>query len=239
MRVPRIFRTAEREFPDPYFRRLRSLVIGEGMLKESNIFLMDLAVRHMPSEGSAVEIGAYGGLSSLVILHLLKKHNRANGFFNCDAWIYEGYANPGGNSSEMIDGREDVHRRDFGNYMKQAYVNAMQLLSPSDLPHTFHLRSDDFFRYWNANTMHLDIFGREVLLGGPISFAYIDGDHSFEQTVTDFENVARSICRGGFILLDDSADNYTYGSAGMTRIIRRDKRFVIVNKDHNYLLKRV
>lgn len=61
---------------DLFLKRIRSSVIGEGMLSDHNIVLIDYAIRKMPQEGVVLEIGSYAGLSTNVILHLLNKHSR-------------------------------------------------------------------------------------------------------------------------------------------------------------------
>ena len=55
----------------------------------------------------------------------------------------------------------------------------------------------------------------------------------------DFKNVADHLVKGGFILLDDSADHMNYGSSKMMEIIKKDKRFKIVSKKPNYLLQKI
>lgn len=224
--------------PDDFIRRLRSLVIGEGMLSEGNIYLMDLAIREMPREGAVIEIGSYGGLSANLLTYLLQKHGREEKLFSCDPWIYEGYHDHKGRPPAHIDGRTDVLRSDYSAYMKQAYINAARLLHPQRLPYAFHQDSDTFFANWRKNAAAEDVFGRTTSTGGPIAFAYIDGDHSFTQAKKDFENTAEFLLPGGFILLDDSADGLPFGSAKMIQEIKKDKRFSVVMKNENYLVRK-
>lgn len=49
---------------DPFIRRLRSSVLGEGMLSDGNIYLIDHAIKNLPNEGAVIEIGIYGGVST-------------------------------------------------------------------------------------------------------------------------------------------------------------------------------
>ena len=72
-----LFPLKVKEIPEDLFvQRLRSLVIGEGMLHKGNIYLIDFALKNMPDNGVVIEIGSYGGLSTNLILYLLKKNNR-------------------------------------------------------------------------------------------------------------------------------------------------------------------
>lgn len=233
-----IYKNTSKE-QDYFIKRLRSLVIGEGMLNAGNIELIEYAIQNMPAKGSVIEIGSYGGLSTNLIAYLLKKHNRNNVFFNCDAWIYEGYDDYKGEQELSIDGRHDILRSTYSNYMKTAFINSTIFLSADRLPHSFHMRSAEFFQKWNTNQLQTDLFGNESQLGGPVSFAYIDGGHSFEVAWADFTNVVNNMPINGFILLDDSADHLNFGSAKMIRDIKKDNRFKIVDKNPNYLIQKI
>ena len=227
------------QLDDDFIKRLKSLVIGEGMLHEGNIYLINHAIQSMPANEAVVEIGSYGGLSTNLIAYLLKKHQKNNSFFNCDAWIYEGYQDHKGIISKTIDGRNDISRSDYSVYMQQAFVNATQFLNSKNLPHSFHLYSDVFFEKWAVQEIMIDLFGQSSTLGGGISFAYIDGGHSHEIAWRDFVNVSQFLLKDGYILLDDSADYMNFGSAKMIAEIKKDKRFKIVDKKPNYLIQKI
>jgi hypothetical protein len=225
---------------DDFIKRIRSLVIGEGMLKEGNIGLIDFAIKNMPTEGSVLEIGSYGGLSANLIIYLMLKHKKNNSFFTCDAWIYEGYNDHLKDANNnAIDGRKDILRSDYSVYIKNAFINSIKFLSPQNLPFSFHLYSDLFFENWNNHKNDVDIFGRKVQLGGNISFAYIDGGHSYEVAWKDFNNVASNLVKNGFILLDDSADGQNFGSAHMMDTIKKDKKYKVIAKNPNYLIQKI
>ena len=228
------------ELSDPFIKRLRSLVIGEGMLKPGNIRLMDMAIQQMPEHGSVIEIGSYGGLSANLLIYLMDKHGRNHPFFTCDAWIYEGYTDHVKDKPEThIDGRPDVARSAYAAYMKQVFIQATTLLSSHRLPYSFHMHSDTFFETWAAGETATDVFGRTRQLGGGIAFAYIDGGHSYAVARSDFNHVARHLMKGGFILLDDSADDDQFGSAHLMTEIKQDARFKVVGKNPNYLIQKI
>ena len=85
-----------------------------------------------------------------------------------------------------------------------------------------------------------NLLDKSVVLGGEISFCYIDGNHKYDFVKRDFLNVSKILEIGGFILFDDSFDGSNFGS-GMTlmREIRADKRFKLISKNPNYLFKKV
>ena len=70
---------------------------------------------------------------------------------------------------------------------------------------------------WNENATATDVFGREVQLGGKISFAYIDGDHGYQATHNDFFNADRFLLPGGIVLFDDSSRASPY--QGVHRVL--------------------
>lgn len=225
---------------DPFIKRLRSLVIGEGMLKEGNVRLMDYAIRHMPDHGCVLEIGSYGGLSTNLLTYLLSKHQRTHPLFTCDAWIYEGYTDYLKRVADVhIDGRPDVLRSTYSSYMKQAFIQSTTLLSSHRLPFSFHMHSAQFFDCWEQHQTATDVFGRSQTLGGEISFAYIDGGHSYEVAWNDFIHVTKHLVKGGFILFDDSADSDQFGSALMMKDIKKDKRFEVIAQNPNYLIRKL
>lgn len=224
---------------DDYIKRLRSLVIGEGMLCNGNIKLMDYAIQNMPSNGCVLEIGSYGGLSTNVLLYLINKHQKNNMLFNCDAWIYEGYYDYKGIIDKNIDGRNDVTREEYSLYMKQSFINSVKFLNKNKLPYSFNMYSNEFFEKWDNHETIVDIFGNSVTLGNSISFAYIDGGHSYEVAWQDFVDVSKHLLIGGYILLDDSADTMNFGSSKMMSGIKKNNAFKVIDKAPNYLIQRI
>lgn len=224
--------------PDDFILRLRSTVIGEGMLHPGNIWLMDYAIRKMPAGGVLLEIGSYGGLSANLLRYLLDKHQKTVELFCCDAWVYEGYHDLQGGITPWMDGRTDVLRTDFMAYIQQAYVQSCRLLSAHHLPYAIHCDSDTFFNDWRARAEKRDVFGREVRLGGPVSFAYIDGNHAYDYARRDFEHVAEFLLPGGFVLLDDSARHQTFGSARLARELSQRQGFSVVAENPHFLFRK-
>lgn len=225
---------------DNFIKRLRSSVIGEGMLHEGNIYLMDFAIQNMPVNGAVVEIGVYGGLSTNLILHLLNKYNKQNiQMISCDAWVYEGYNDYKESIENHIDGREDIDRNDYMNHIKNSFIQSTKLLHPKNLPFTCHLDSDGFFEKWNKNEEITDVFGRSFIIKNNISFCYIDGNHSYEQTKRDFENVNSKLNINGFVLIDDSAKNLKFGSALFIKEILKNPNYKLIDYNPNYLVQKI
>lgn len=223
---------------DDFILRLRSSVIGEGMLHPGNVYLMDQAIRQMPSGGVVLEVGSYAGLSSVLLRYLLDRAGRNVDIFCCDAWIYEGYHDQAGKSSDTIDGRLDVRRADFTAYIKQAFIQSNQLLSRHRLPYAFHLESDTFFDLWHQGQSATDVFGRNVTLGGAISFAYIDGNHAYDYARRDVENAALHLLPGGYLLLDDSAEHQRFGSAQLAKELCQHPLFETVLANPHFLFRK-
>jgi len=224
---------------DDFISRLRSSVIGEGMLHEGNIYLMDYAIKNIPNNGIVFEIGSYAGLSTNLLLHLLEKHNQIHKLYSCDAWIYEGYHDCNENIKTYIDGREDIDRVNYMNYIKNAFINASQLLHPKRLPYTCHLYSDNLFKKWNLNENLTDVFGRQFTIQENIAFAYIDGDHSYKQTKSDFENVDSKLLVNGFVLIDDSGIEMPFGSAKFAKEVRKYKNYKLIATNPNHLFQKI
>ncbi len=224
--------------PDDFILRLGSSVVGEAMMHPGNIYLLDQAIQQMPAGGCILEIGSYGGYSANLLTYLKQKHQRAAVLYCCDAWVYEGFHDGKGTATEWIDGRKDVQRTAYMAYIKGAFMNAAKLFCPHDLPHTIHLDSDTFFEAWTEKKTLKDIFGQETTLGAPISLAYIDGNHAYAYAKRDFENVAKFLLPGGFVLLDDSAKHQQFGSARLAQELRQHPDFEVIMANPHYLFQK-
>jgi hypothetical protein len=77
-----------------------------------------------------------------------------------------------------------------------------------------------------------------VTFGGPIAFAYIDGNHAYDFARRDFENTDRFLVPGGFILFDDSADGSEFEVTRVVQEVLNSDAYEIVAKNPNYLLRK-
>ncbi|GAA0729699.1 hypothetical protein GCM10009430_40100 [Aquimarina litoralis] len=225
---------------DDFIKRLRCSVIGEGMLHEGNIYLIDKAIKNMPNNGCVLEIGSYGGLSTNLILYLLQKNNKHHKMVGCDAWIYEGFNDHKNvDKNDYIDGRTDISRKTYMDYIKNSFINTTIFFNKDQLPHTCNLLSDVFFEKWFTDDLLVDVFGREFHLNDKIAFCYIDGDHSYEQTKSDFHNTDKLLLKGGYILIDDSARHLHYGSSKFIKYIKTLTNYRIINSNPNFLIQKI
>jgi len=169
-----------------------------GMLERGNLYLIDYAISHLPSAAPILEIGTFCGLSTNVIAHFKRKHGVNNPLITCDKWEFEN-----------VNGRANIADSpvlfsEYKKFVKNSYIRNMQMFSPDDLPFTFELTANEFFEKWKNGKVCADVLGRTYTLGGPISFCYIDGNHTYEYAKQDFLNCDAYLVNGGFILFDDS-----------------------------------
>jgi len=169
-----------------------------GMLERGNLYLMDYAISHLPSAAPILEIGTFCGLSTNVLTHLKRKHGVKNPLVTCDKWEFEN-----------VNGRSNIANSpilfsEYKKFVKNSYIRNIQMFSPDDLPFTFEFTANEFFEEWKNGKTHPDVLGRMYTLGGPISFCYIDGNHTYEYAKQDFLHCDSFLVNGGFILFDDS-----------------------------------
>jgi hypothetical protein len=215
---------------DEYVEHLR-FVVG-GYLLDGNVEAFECALRQMPDGGAIVEIGSFLGLSTNIITYATRKYGRKNPFFTCDPWVFAGADKP-------KSGYLDTGTKAYRDWVTTSYAMNLRIFSPDIAPHSIEAFSDQFFTQWAGGARVTDTLGREARLGGPISFAYIDGDHGYEGALKDFLNVDKFLLPGGFILLDDSSDDSTY--EGLRRLAREAGArpdYELVLKAPNYLFRK-
>ena len=170
-----------------------------GMLDKGNLYLIDLAMKQLPSAAPILEIGSFCGLSANVLTHYKRKYGLKNRLITCDKWEFENTAK----DSPHI-GASPVSfpttKTSFANPICATFSSS----APTTSPFTVEATSDEFFAAWKEKKELCDILGRSLTLGGPISFCYIDGDHGYEGVKKDFVNCDAFLENGGFLLFDDS-----------------------------------
>ena len=216
-------------YSDEYLDWLR--FANAGMLHPGNIFAMKYAIDHLPSDDCVIEIGSFCGLSTNVISYFLRKSNKKNKMFCADKWIFENAEN-GGNL-----GSSDISHSDYRSYVKESFSRNINLFSPNK-PYLIEQFSDEFFENWSQNVEMTDLFGRNVKLGGNVSFCYVDGNHTYEYTKRDFDNINKHLVSGGFILFDDSSDSDPFGLTKLMKEIKRNPEYRLVMKNPNYLFQK-
>jgi Methyltransferase domain len=217
---------------DPFLElALRSIV--PGWLHQGNVELFDYCFANLPSGAPVVEIGSFAGLSLITIIHLLKRHGRSNPVFSVDEWTW-----PNPNRADVFRA-DTVSLEEHRHLVIESFRRNVSLYSRSKLPYHIVAKSDRFFAEWAAGNSTTDFFSREVVLGGPISFAYIDGDHSYEQSLRDFQNIDRYLEVGGFVVFDDSMDESPWQCARTAREAAKRSDYRFVDKRPNYCLQKI
>jgi hypothetical protein len=218
---------------DRYVPWLCRLVGGWLEPDDGNIVAMDHAIKNLPQGSAVLEIGSFLGLSTNVISYLLHKYQTAGAFFSTDPWIFEG-------TEERIGGHFDAASAEYREYAKTSFLRNGTMFGGEQRSHAFELESDVFFEYWNQQRTETDLYGREVHLGGSLGFAYIDGNHTYEQCLKDFENVDRCLLAKGFILFDDSGDRGTHrGCNQAVREVLSKGGYRLIFRQPNYLIQKL
>jgi Methyltransferase domain len=203
-----------------------------GMLHTGHRFLIDIAVRELPTEDPVVEIGAFCGLSTNVITYFLDLHGRRNRLFSADPWVFEG---EGGET--LPD--SPIAFSDYRRLVREQFERNVRFWSAARLPHSFQLASDEFFSLWRAGATVSDIFGREARLGGAIAFCFIDGDHAYEQAERDFLHADEFLAPGGYVLVDDSDEFGAFPQLHeLVQEARRRHGYELVAANPHHLLRK-
>ncbi|UCG15270.1 MAG: class I SAM-dependent methyltransferase [Phycisphaerales bacterium] len=200
-----------------------------GMLSRGNLYCFDYVMRRLPTEDPVVEIGSFMGLSTNVLTFYMQRYGRRNRLITCDKWVFEG-AEPG-----TTVGDSSISHEAYRAFARETFIRNVRFFSGNRLPHTVEMLSDEFYNAWRSGRRVTDVFGREVQLGGPISFCYIDGNHSYEAAKADFQNTDEMLVRGGFLLFDDSADGSEWEVCRVVREIKAAGRHEVVIRNPNYL----
>lgn len=217
-------------YDDEFLNWLR--FANAGMLHPGNIFAMKYAIDRLPTNDAVIEIGSFCGLSTNVISYFLKGSGRKNVMYCSDKWEFEN-ANKDGNV-----GNSDTAHSDYSAFVKASFIRNLTLFSGRN-PFPVELFSDDFFKKWSDNAKVVDVFNRDVKLGGGISFCYVDGNHSYDYVKRDFQNIDKFLVRGGYILFDDSSDGNPFGLTRLMKEIKKTSGYRVVMKNPNYLFEKV
>lgn len=208
-----------------------------GMLAKGNVDALHHGLKETKNvEGSMLEIGSFCGLSSNVITYLKRHLDIQKPLFAMDPWDLVEIENPEDDLPQIELG---IPRSELGRFIRESYVARVGFFSRDDLPHALHGFSGNLMEEWHRSATVTDLFGREVTLGGPISFAFIDGDHSYEGARLDYENIDRHLSVGGMILFDDSADAGQRGCEAAAREAAAQKNYKLISKNPNYLVQKI
>ena len=162
----------------------------EIMLEPGNLYLTDYAISRLPSDAPMLEIGSFCDLSTNILTHYEHKHRRNNPLFSCDKWEFE-------NRSGSSIGDSSVSFDRYKQFVRDWFLRNIRTFSEHDLPFTIELFSREFFDMWKREQAARDVFDRDVPLGGPLGFCYVDGNHTHEGAKRDFENCDASTLPAG------------------------------------------
>jgi hypothetical protein len=204
-----------------------------GMLDRGNLYLMDYALQHLPSDAPILEIGTFCGLSANLLTHFKRKYGVSNRLITCDKWQFE--KNSG--DDDHI-GSSPILFSDYKTFVRDSYIRNARTFSADDLPFTVELLSDEFFAAWKEKESVQDVFGRPLTLGGPLSFCYIDGAHSYDGAKKDFLNCDAFLDPGGFLLFDDSTLEI-FGVRHLMPEVLQTGRYELVDTNPNHLFRKL
>ncbi len=207
--------------------------VNAGMLVRGNLYCFDYAMQHLPSNAPILEIGSFCGLSTNLLGYYKRQRGRCNVLLTCEDWSFDGGA-PGAEFPTSC-----LPIEEYRALVKETFLRNVKMFSGRGLPGTVEISAEDFFTAWRKASTVIDIFGTTRRLGGPLSFCYIDGNHSYESAKRDFLNCDEFVEPGGFILFDDSSDDTVF--EGVRRVVaevRESLRYRLVMKNPNYLFQK-
>jgi len=211
---------------------IRQLV--PGFLHEGNLWLLDKAVSRLQPGQYMLEVGAFCGLSASLIAFFSRKHRKECPLISVDIWKLYGYKD-----DEVIPGL-GISYSDYRRHMMRTCQSNISFFSAGLPAFSIEAYSDDFFSRWKQHAIP-EIPFRQNDKG--LGFAFIDGDHRYDQARKDFLHVDSLLIRSGLILFDDSADHiYIPGDCEVSRLIREilaTGAYRVVGCNPNYLLEKV
>ena len=127
---------------------------------------------------------------------------------------------------------------DYKRFVKDSYLRNTKTFSSDQLPFTIGVFSDQFFDLWRNKSTVDDVWGRSAGLGGPLSFCYVDGNHTYPAAKRDFENCDAFLEAGGFIVFDDSAWD-EFGVRQLMPEIAATGRYKLIATNPNHLFQKI
>jgi hypothetical protein len=231
--VTRLVREGRPSYPDITDEFVKWLCfVNAGMLDRGNLYCFDHAIKNLPGDLPMVEIGSFCGLSTNLLAHYRRLNHRDNVLFTCDAWQFEG-SEPGKPLAGSV-----ISHDEYRSFTRGTFLRNVGMFSRDRLPHTVEKLSGDFFAAWRRGDEVTDVFGNTARLGGPIGFAYIDGDHSYAGARLDFDLCDEFLAPGGFLLFDDSADGSGWEVCNVIEEVKATGRYDVVIANPNYLFQK-
>ena len=218
---------------DYFFDWLR--FANAGMVTRSKIESIELGVKHVPDNTSIVEIGCFCGLSTNIIGFFKEAYGKKCPLFCADQWRFEGAEN----LNAFIGSSSFITHRQYREFVVDTFKRNVLMFSQYDLPYPIEMSSDEFFFLWESNTSVKDVFQRDVQLGGPLGFCYIDGNHTYAYAHRDFVNSDKHLVTGGFVFFDDSGDDSKWEVKRVISEVKASGKYEVIAHNPNYLFKKL
>jgi hypothetical protein len=223
--------SVERVTRDPYLNWLTRIMGGWLTPGDGNLVAFDFAIDHMPGDGAVLEIGSFLGMSICAMSYMMWRHGRDNPLFSCDPWDFEGTAEP-------IGGFFDASRPEYRAYCVEVFKRNIQLYAEHHLPYAVEEYSHRFLARWAAREEATDVLGRRVSLGGPLSFVYIDGAHTYEAASGDFRGVDPFVLPGGYVFFDDTGEAWGPEMARVVQEVQSHPHYELIARTPNYFFRK-
>lgn len=223
--------SVERVKNDAYLNWLTRILGGWLVPGDNNLVIFDFAIGHMPEDGAVLEIGSFLGMSICAMSYMMRKHRRVHPLFSCDPWDFEGTAEP-------IGGFFDASTPQYREYCVEAFKRNIRLFAADHLPYSVEDYSHPFLDRWAVHEEVVDVLGRRVKLGGPLSFVYIDGAHTYEAASGDFWGVDPFLLPGGYVFFDDTGEAWGSEMARVVQEVQLHPDYELVVRTPNYLFRK-
>ena len=222
---------AERVARDAYLNWLTRMMGGWLTPGDGNLVAFDFAIDHMPEKGAVLEIGSFLGVSICAMSYMMWRHGRSNPLFSCDPWDFEG-------TEEPIGGFFDASRVEYRTYCMDVFKRNILLFAEHHLPYSLEEYSHAFLVRWAAREEGIDVLGRPVKLGGPLSFVYIDGAHTYEAASGDFRGADPFVLPGGYVFFDDTSEAWGPEMARVVREVELHPHYELIARTPNYFFRK-
>ncbi len=223
--------SAQRVARDAYLNWLTRIMGGWLTPGDGNLVAFDFAISHMPEEGAILEIGSFLGMSVCAMSYMMWLHGRTNQLFTCDPWDFEGTAEP-------IGGFFDASSQKYREYCIDVFKRNILLYAEYHLPYSVEEYSHRFLARWATQDEAVDVLGRRVKLGGPLSFVYIDGAHTYEAASGDFRGADPFVLPGGYVFFDDTGEAWGPEMARVVREVQGHPHYELIARTPNYLFRK-
>ena len=197
-----------KDYHDEFIVRLRQ--VNTGLLRKGNALAFYNALKAMP-EGDVLEIGTFTGCTANLLAHFARIHGRKPRIVTCDPWNYSFK-----NLTGKVIPNTTIGYDDWAQFARDTASRNINFFSQGAV-HAFQTDSLSLLKAWHNKAALTDLNGQTVALGGPIAFAFIDGNHDYGPVKADLEAVIPLLAPGGYLFLDDSA--WLTGSPGVGQLM--------------------